>query len=214
MKICNGCKRTLDANIGSLIKSTGRYRAKCKKCNIKYVKKYQALHKDKVKEYKKTSYIRNKEHYKEYYKNRWIDNKQELQAYKKAYSKTEQGRDAIRKYRNKFKESNPLFSMQQSIRNRVRVSLKLKNMSKKYSMDEYLGCTLSQLKYHLESLFQPGMTWDNYGLCGWHIDHIIPLASASSEEELYKLCHYTNLQPLWAKDNLSKSDKMPEQIIE
>ena len=53
------------------------------------------------------------------------------------------------------------------------------------------------------------MNWDNHG--EWHIDHIIPLSSANTEEELIKLCHYTNLQPLWAEDNLSKSDKIIEQ---
>lgn len=52
------------------------------------------------------------------------------------------------------------------------------------------------------------MNWDNRGLYGWHIDHIIPLSSAKTEEEVYKLCHYTNLQPLWAKENLSKGNKI------
>jgi hypothetical protein len=51
------------------------------------------------------------------------------------------------------------------------------------------------------------MNWDNYSFRGWHIDHIIPLTSAKNEEELIKLCHYTNLQPLWAKDNLSKGGR-------
>ena len=56
------------------------------------------------------------------------------------------------------------------------------------------------------------MTWENHGHGGWHIDHIIPLDSALSEEELYKLCHYTNLQPLWAKDNIRKGNKNPLSI--
>ena len=49
-------------------------------------------------------------------------------------------------------------------------------------------------------------SWDNYGK--WHIDHIIPLSSANNEDEVYKLCHHTNLQPLWAEDNLRKSNKI------
>ena len=53
-----------------------------------------------------------------------------------------------------------------------------------------------------------GMSWDNYGYYGWHIDHIIPLSFAKTEEETYKLCHYTNLQPLWANDNLTKGKKL------
>ncbi len=52
------------------------------------------------------------------------------------------------------------------------------------------------------------MSWDNHTKYGWHIDHIIPLASAKTEEELKSLCHYTNLQPLWAKENLSKGAKI------
>jgi hypothetical protein len=60
----------------------------------------------------------------------------------------------------------------------------------------------------MEKQFKNEMTWENYGFYGWHIDHIIPLSSAKNEEELYKLCHYTNLQPLWAKENLSKGAKI------
>jgi hypothetical protein len=52
------------------------------------------------------------------------------------------------------------------------------------------------------------MCWENYGKYGWHIDHIVPLSSAKTEEEIYKLCHYTNLQPLWSTDNLSKGCKL------
>ena len=61
------------------------------------------------------------------------------------------------------------------------------------------------LKEHLESQFIDGMGWDNR--VEWHIDHIIPLSSAKTEDELYRLCHYTNLQPLWAEDNLKKGNK-------
>ena len=52
------------------------------------------------------------------------------------------------------------------------------------------------------------MSWENYGKDGWHIDHKIPLSSAKTDREIYELCHYTNLQPLWAKDNLKKSNKI------
>lgn len=65
-----------------------------------------------------------------------------------------------------------------------------------------------ELRLSLESKFQTGMTWDNYG--EWQLDHRIPLDSAVNEEDLYKLNHYTNLQPLWKEDNLRKSNKMPK----
>lgn len=67
---------------------------------------------------------------------------------------------------------------------------------------DLVGCSLDDLRKHLEAQFTIGMTWDNYG--DWHVDHVVPLCSADTEEKLYELCHYTNLQPLWAADNISK----------
>ena len=68
------------------------------------------------------------------------------------------------------------------------------------SSSENLGCTYGELKKHMESQFKDGMTWENYGREGWHIDHIMPLSKGGSN-------HYTNLQPLWAADNISKGAK-------
>jgi len=62
------------------------------------------------------------------------------------------------------------------------------------------------MKY-IENKFTIGMTWENYGRGGWEIDHIIPISSAKTKEDVLKLCHYTNLQPLWWRDNLKKSNK-------
>lgn len=72
---------------------------------------------------------------------------------------------------------------------------------------ELLGCPLDVAKNHIEKQFKDGMTWDNHG--EWHIDHIKPCASydLNIPEEQKKCFHYTNLQPLWANENLSKSDK-------
>ena len=74
-----------------------------------------------------------------------------------------------------------------------------------------IGCDLKTIKAHLEKQFTKGMNWENQGK--WHVDHIIPCASAKTEEELIKLFHYTNLQPLWAIDNILKKDKIIEKQL-
>jgi hypothetical protein len=69
---------------------------------------------------------------------------------------------------------------------------------------EIIGCSYEELKIHIEKQFTEGMTWDNYGMDGWHVDHIKPLAMAISQEEIISSNHYSNLQPMWALDNLKK----------
>ena len=74
--------------------------------------------------------------------------------------------------------------------------------------DVVIGIDWDELLKYFESMFYDGMTWENYGYRGWHIDHIIPVCSAKTYDEMVKLCHYTNLRPMWAKDNLSKGNKI------
>lgn len=73
---------------------------------------------------------------------------------------------------------------------------------------DIVGCSPNYLREHIEKQFLEGMNWENYGFYGWHIDHKIPLSSAKNEEEILKLFHYTNLQPLWAEENLRKNKKI------
>jgi hypothetical protein len=111
-----------------------------------------------------------------------------------------------RKYQKERRSIDPLFRLSNTLRSRTYLAFKHKGYSKSSKTREMLGAEFELVKSHIEKQFSNGMSWDNYP--DWHIDHIIPLASASTEEELIKLCHYTNLQPLWAKDNLDKSDKL------
>lgn len=76
---------------------------------------------------------------------------------------------------------------------------------------QLVGADWTTVSQWIEAKFQPGMTWNNMPL--WHVDHEIPLASAKTQEELEKLCHYTNLQPLWAFDNMSKGAKEGFQVL-
>jgi hypothetical protein len=88
---------------------------------------------------------------------------------------------------------------------RVREALQARGLHKTTKTIEMLGCDLAEFKAHIEKQFLPGMTWENRSQ--WHIDHIVPCASASDESELLSLFHYTNLRPVWAKDNLAKNRK-------
>jgi hypothetical protein len=113
-------------------------------------------------------------------------------------------REYLKTYRKKRRQNNTNVKLIDNVRRRINIAFKNKT---KHSI-EYLGIDIALYKEYLENLFQQGMNWNNYGTKGWHIDHIIPLSSAKTEEELIQLFHYTNTQPLWAKDNLIKSARL------
>jgi len=108
-------------------------------------------------------------------------------------------------YSKNRKKSDVTFRISTKIRSMISSYLKSKGVVKKKKSEEILGCKYYELKIYLESKFKEEMSWENYGL--WHIDHIVPISFAKTEEEIYLLNHYTNLQPLWAKDNLSKGNR-------
>lgn len=104
----------------------------------------------------------------------------------------------------------PQGKLRRLCRDRVRDAIDLYKLNVQLdSKFDLIGCTVFQLASHLESLFLPGMTWENHSRNGWHMDHIRPLASfdLNDPEQLESACRYTNLQPLWAEDNLKKGDK-------
>lgn len=103
--------------------------------------------------------------------------------------------------------ADPVLALTRRIRALVRITLKNKGYSKTSRTHQILGCTFEELKAHLESKFSAGMSWANFS--EWHIDHVIPISLAKTEADVVRLNHYTNLQPLWAKDNLLKSNKVP-----
>ena len=107
-----------------------------------------------------------------------------------------------KEYYQKYK-NDPIFMLKKRFRQRIYHYIKGNNKSKKTA--EVLGCTYEEFKIHIESQFKNGMCWER--LNEIHIDHITPISFATTVEEVYKLNHYTNLQPLWAKDNLTKYNK-------
>lgn len=117
----------------------------------------------------------------------------------RAWRKTEKGRAAKRRryYRTEVR-------IAECIRASVGGHLRRAGIKKKHSVIASIGCTIAELRAHLESRFKQGMTWDNYG--DWHIDHIRPLSSfnLTDRAEQAMASHYTNLQPLWAADNIRK----------
>ena len=118
-----------------------------------------------------------------------------------------ENREKISKNIAKRCANNPLVRMANSMRRSIRRYLDAGQKGEMSSF-EIIGCSKDDLRKHLESKFRDGMTWQNYGK-HWHIDHIIPLISSKSVDEIKRLCHWTNLQPLTAFENISKGAKIP-----
>lgn len=230
-KICSKCeveKEVCSFNIDKH-KSTG-YRSECKSCQKLYSKAYREktiLHRkkyyedniEKIKEWRELNrekiYKQRKE-YREINKNLvstdkkiyYEKNKEHILSYHKEYRK--KNRDKFNLYNKNHRiknNSNPLFKVWNNTRKRIREYLKLNKITKTNKTFNIVGCTPEFLKEHIEKQFKEGMSWELMGK-HIHIDHIIPLSSAKTEEEIYKLCHYTNLQPLWSEDNLKKGNKI------
>jgi hypothetical protein len=203
----------------------------CSKCNIekevcnfhkwKYGPDgYKRICKECRKIESKTYYNNNNENIKLKVSNYRKDNPEKVKELKKKIYERDKERILIvvrtyrennRKKRNEYNRNrkiiDPIYNLKHLMNNRMRIFMKSQNITKKNKTFEIVGCSPKELKEHLENQFKNGMTWDNQGK--WHIDHIIPLSSGNTEEEIIKLCHYTNLQPLWAIDNMKKGSKTP-----
>ena len=111
--------------------------------------------------------------------------------------------EKVKKTNAKWRAKDPLIRLQQNMRSSCSRVVKQLSLGKKpTSTFKWIGCSPEELKSHLEYLFTEGMTWENYG--EWHVDHIRPVCSFFPEE-WEQVNHYTNLRPLWAEDNLTKS---------
>lgn len=223
-KLCssNYTKRYYQENREQVNKQHKDYYLKNKKRIYENKRDYFKKHKKRIKQQSKI--YRKKNHKKlckkkrEYYK----DNKEKILKYHKIYYKKNKLKKL--KYAKKYHINNKKKRVEYNveyrrkrrnenidIRVRDRLSKRIwdavKGNYKSKSTLKLLGCSVEELKNHLKKQFKKGMTWDNYGFYGWHIDHIIPCCKfdLSKPKEQAKCFHYTNLQPLWAEENWSKN---------
>ena len=170
-----------------------------------YYKEYREKNKEKFDAYQKKYREENREREAARQKAWKKENKERVASSQKEYAL--ENRDKLTKYQRERARNEPGFRLQRNLRTRLWHALKLGIGEKCGSTLELTGCSLEDLISHLESQFTDGMTWDNYGK--WHVDHIKPCTrfDLSLDTEQKACFHYSNLQPLWASDNLSKSDK-------
>lgn len=103
------------------------------------------------------------------------------------------------------------YTTKEKIRTLIKISIK-GNFKKSKKTEPLLCCSLETARNYIASQFKEGMSWDNHG--EWEIDHVIPISYAKNQEDAEMLCHYSNLQPLWWEENLSKKDKLPDNVEE
>lgn len=201
-----------------------------------YQKQYAKDNAEKLKAYRRQHYLKNKEKQLAQSKLNYEQNKDKKLAQHKAWflahpgyaaksakkwANSEKGkvcrdnyyklhgderRKAAREYKAMKRRTDPLYRSIEAARGMIRGSISRMGYTKKAKSTTILGCSFPQFKKHIEEKFVDGMTWLNHG--EWHIDHIKPLSTANTEEEVLKLNHYTNLQPLWAVKNLQKGDNV------
>jgi 5-methylcytosine-specific restriction endonuclease McrA len=225
MKSCSKCK--IDKELTLFYKCSRNksgYRSQCITCE----NEYKEANKDKRKEYdklrgynleyKKEYYLKNREYILLQRKSTYENNRESKLEYQKEYQKN--NKDKRNSYLNERRQNDPLFRLITNVRNLIYNSFYYNGYSKNSKTEELLGCSFEELKDYLESKFEPWMNWDNRGLYsgefnyGWDIDHKIPLSSVNTEDEIIKLNHYTNLQPLCSKINRDiKKDNLEYGVI-
>jgi hypothetical protein len=223
MKVCSKCKieKTLESFFNKMNQCKNcfkeqkkQYRSGIRDILLKKSKKYYLDNKDSISEYRKKVYkenktivlksnklyrLANKEKIKEYNKQYRIKNKEKLAEKNKLYQQNRTKNDCIYRFKR-------------NVQSLIRCSFKRTNYHKNSKTVDILGCGIEDFKSYIQSKFKKGMSFDNSGK--WHLDHIIPLATANTEEDVIRLNHYTNFQPLWAEENLKKSNKIIEKQLQ
>ena len=217
MKVCTICHIEKGLDEFHLCKKGKMNRkSKCKECvksetkeyyqkNIDYYKNYRENNKDSIRERQKTWVTSNETKEKDRQRNWKKQNQEKILKWKEINS--DKLKEYSRVYTKKRRQTDELFKLSSNLRNRLNIYLRSKKIKKNNLTFEIIGLHPEKLKDYLEKKFTEGMSWDKLGL-EIHIDHIKPLSIAKTESEVYELCHYTNLQPLWAKDNWIKNNRI------
>ena len=175
----------------------------CKNCVLLYQNSRKDIKKKYDENYRQINKIKISERITKYVS----ENKERVSLKKLEWCR--KNKDRINKNIRERKKNDPVFKLKILYRTKINKILK----TKKEKTFDLIGCTPIELKLYLENKFTGEMSWNNHGQFGWHIDHIIPLSSAKNDDELKKLCHYTNLQPLWWWENLEKRVKLPNNPL-
>ena len=189
-KHCNKCNtiKSIDNFSKDSYRKDG-YRSHCKACCSITKKLYNARDDIKQKQQQKS---------KLYYQ----ENRDIIRKKSKIYEQN--NRDKINTRRKARRDADSLYRLSENIRSIVRKTLSRNKQS--HNTTDIIGCSFEEFKLHIEQQFLPGMSWENRN--EWHLDHIIPISFAKTVDDIISLNHYTNFRPLWAIDNLKKSNKI------
>ena len=190
------------------IESSNKWSSKNRDRVLLNGKKYYQENKEKRLVYLKEWRSRNKDKISQLNKNWRSNNKERAALISKEWraKNADKVREDKRLYFKNRTASDPMFAMRRRLSRRLNLAISSNGYKKTSKMRDIIGCDWTDLIKHIESKFTEGMSWDNRNL--WHIDHIIPLSSAKSFDELVGLNHYSNLQPLWAIDNMKKGNRI------
>ena len=205
MKLCKKCLASKDISQFGIDKSKkDKLTIYCKDC-LKQIREENKGKYSFDKEYYKNVNQERKDYLKSYYQ----ENKEKIKLNKKEYQ--ENNKEKLKEYRREYKktkkQNDKLFKLKLDVSKLILQTLKNNGYSKNTKTYDILGCSFEDFKLHLESQFESWMNWDNKGKYngelnyGWDIDHVIPVSSAKTQEEIIKLNHYTNLQPLCSYTN-------------
>lgn len=215
-KVCSKCGECKPATTQFFYKHSkciGGLNAACKACCQTRNKSWAASNKEKVASIKREWKVRNPGKVREQANGRRAENADYVNARQREWR--EKNSDAVkekaRQYMRIKYQANLLYQLNAKVRSAIHKGMRSVNKSKRYRSIEALGCSFDFFVSHIERQFASGMQWEKMGT-EIHIDHIVPLATAQTEEDVIRLNHHTNLRPMWAKDNLSKGAQITHLI--